>query len=97
MRHDVSLTIDLSGDFYLFLDLTDMCGRPVLVSLVPGKQVKKKRLSNLVFCLFLFAPAQILSSTRATVVSSLVARPFVAAKPTYTCSSGGIAGHVKRR
>lgn len=40
VRHDVSLTIDLPGDFYLFLDLTDMCGRPVLVSLVPGKQVK---------------------------------------------------------
>jgi len=27
------------GDFYLFLDLTNMCGRPVLVALIPGQQV----------------------------------------------------------
>lgn len=30
-----------TGDFYLFLDLSDMCGRPVLVSLIPGAQVPK--------------------------------------------------------
>ncbi|CAM9972232.1 unnamed protein product, partial [Sphacelaria rigidula] len=29
------------GDFYLFLDLTDMCGRPVLVSLIPGEQARR--------------------------------------------------------
>ncbi|CAN0134446.1 unnamed protein product, partial [Hapterophycus canaliculatus] len=29
------------GDFYLFLDLTNMCGRPVLVALVPGEQAHR--------------------------------------------------------
>ncbi|CAN0042255.1 unnamed protein product, partial [Scytosiphon promiscuus] len=29
------------GDFYLFLDLTNMCGRPVLVALIPGEQAHR--------------------------------------------------------
>ena len=41
----VSVSVSLAshrvvGDFYLFLDVTNMCGRPVLVALVPGEQVR---------------------------------------------------------